>query len=142
MKAIYFNDEQDAVNILIGTNVIIKDTSLVNVIKELCLVNGAELAVFIKASQKLMPKVKILPIFLGYHNIILVPLGSYKDNEGFWFNPELYLTCYMVDDDTYIRFVDKTEIKVKYSMRTINNQFKKYLKFKSKLQEKRVESGF
>lgn len=142
MKAIYFNYEQEKVQVLDDHNILIKDKPLVNVIKDLCLVNGGELSGFLKASQKLMPNVKMLPIFLGYHNIILVPLGSYKDNEGVWFNPEMYLTCYSSDDITYIKFVDKTEIKVKYSIRTVNNQFKKYLKFKSKLKEKRVENGF
>jgi competence transcription factor ComK len=142
LNAIYFNYEQEKVNILADNKIIVEEKSLVNVIKELCLINGAELSGFLKASQKLMPNVKILPIFLGYHNIILVPLGSYKDNEGVWLNPEMYLNCYSDDDITYIRFVDKTEIKVKYSIKTINNQFKKYLKFKSKLIEKRLEHEY
>lgn len=120
-------------------NEVVNDASIIEFIDSLCLYSGGCLKSSLNASARLLKNTKKLPIYLAAFNDYLIPLSSPTSKDCIWFSAKNYLTCFEMDYEFYIKFKDRSIIKVDFSTYTIKNQYNKYLSIvdiRSKLHNK------
>ncbi|MDF9866623.1 competence transcription factor ComK [Bacilli bacterium PM5-3] len=106
---------------------------------KLCLLSGTTLKGSINASKKLLPKTRKVPIYVACIDDYIIPLASPLSNDCIWISANNYLTCYELNNKTYIKFKDRSIYEVAFSTFTIRMQYKKYLKLERARKEMKYE---